>query len=225
VSSAANEIRPAATVVLLRDADDGLQVLLVQRASQLVFHGGAWVFPGGRVDPCDAGPDGELGAARRAAVRETREEAGLLLSPDALIGFSHWTTPPGRARRFATWFFLAPVAPDLQVVVDGGETLAHAWFAPLEALARHARGELELPAPTFVSLSALSDCTSVAQALREASARPPPRVVPRLHATAQGELALYEGDVAYAGGPLDQPGPRHRLWFDDLRGHRYERAR
>ena len=35
---------PAATVVLIRDGRDGLEVLLARRSSQLAFHGGAWVF-------------------------------------------------------------------------------------------------------------------------------------------------------------------------------------
>ena len=43
---------PAATVVLVRETeeDSGLQVLLLQHNSRLVFHGGHWVFPGGRID-------------------------------------------------------------------------------------------------------------------------------------------------------------------------------
>ena len=44
---------PAATVVLIRDGEQGLEVLLARRSSQLAFHGGAWVFPGGLVDRGD----------------------------------------------------------------------------------------------------------------------------------------------------------------------------
>lgn len=44
---------PSATVILLRDAGDSLETLLLRRNSQLAFHGGAWVFPGGRIDPED----------------------------------------------------------------------------------------------------------------------------------------------------------------------------
>ena len=63
---------PAATVVLLRDGDHGLEVLLVQRNAQLSFHGGAWVFPGGRLDPEDyEGCESDVvAAARNAAVRK-----------------------------------------------------------------------------------------------------------------------------------------------------------
>ena len=48
---------PAATVVLIREnsRQQELEVLLVQRNSRLVFHGGHWVFPGGRLDDEDFG--------------------------------------------------------------------------------------------------------------------------------------------------------------------------
>src|SRR5690606_9484735 len=68
---------PAATVILVRERPaSGLEVLLVQRAAQLSFHGGAWVFPGGRVEGAELALGDELGAARLAARRETFEEAG-----------------------------------------------------------------------------------------------------------------------------------------------------
>ena len=43
----------AATVVIVRDGDDGLEVLMVLRHRKLKFGGGSWVFPGGRVDEAD----------------------------------------------------------------------------------------------------------------------------------------------------------------------------
>ncbi|TPG15281.1 NUDIX hydrolase [Sphingomonas oligophenolica] len=87
---------PAATLVIFRDAADGPpELLMVERAKQMVFAGGAWVFPGGRIDPgdyalADTLAPQEDGASRIAAIRETIEEAGLpvgldpLPSPDAL---------------------------------------------------------------------------------------------------------------------------------------------
>ena len=45
---------PSATVVLLRDAADGLEVFLLRRHGQSDVLGGAYVFPGGKVDPEDA---------------------------------------------------------------------------------------------------------------------------------------------------------------------------
>ena len=88
-------IRQAATVVLLRDSVDGMQVLLVRRHGQSSFMPDATVFPGGKVDPEDAaaawaGPEpavaGLAGADARAflvaAARELHEEAHVLLAVD-----------------------------------------------------------------------------------------------------------------------------------------------
>ena len=47
------EARPAATVVLLRDGPQGLEVFMVRRHHQIDFAGGALVFPGGKVAPED----------------------------------------------------------------------------------------------------------------------------------------------------------------------------
>ena len=73
------EIRPASTVMLIRDGDRGVQVFILRRSAQAVFAGGMYVFPGGRVDAVD-GPPGSDAAARVAAIRECFEEAGVLLA-------------------------------------------------------------------------------------------------------------------------------------------------
>ena len=109
-------VYPAATVVLVRDGDVGLEALLVQRNKAVKHMGGMWVFPGGKVDEGDYPGDGdhldeldnkdEYTAAVNAAIRETKEEAGLDVTPDQLVYLSHWTTPEGAKKRFATWFFL-----------------------------------------------------------------------------------------------------------------------
>ena len=94
----------AATVVLLRDGEDGLETLMLRRNSKISF-GGMWVFPGGRVDEADrAGlvAGDELGAARIAAVREANEEAGLEVDLEQLVVLSHWTPPPITPKRFLT---------------------------------------------------------------------------------------------------------------------------
>lgn len=71
-------IRDAATVVLLRDGADGIETVMLQRNLESDFVGGAYVFPGGAVDP----QDGHTDPFRVAAIRETFEEAGLLLARD-----------------------------------------------------------------------------------------------------------------------------------------------
>jgi len=83
--------RQAASVIVLRGADEGLEVLLVQRTPKARFMGGVWVFPGGAVDA----DEGEGDAAHRAAgVRELAEEAAIEVDgPEALVPFSRWITP------------------------------------------------------------------------------------------------------------------------------------
>lgn len=90
--------RDAATVMLLRDTPGGVEVFMLRRSATMAFAPGAYVFPGGSVDPGDASPahwtgpsaadfggllgtSAELAAALvHAAVRETFEESGVLLA-------------------------------------------------------------------------------------------------------------------------------------------------
>jgi 8-oxo-dGTP pyrophosphatase MutT (NUDIX family) len=112
-------IRDAATVLLVRDGDAGLEVFMLRRSLNSVFVGGAYVFPGGAVDEADrhadleavcdgrsdAGASALLGvdtgglAYWVAAVRECFEEAGVLL---AHAGDGHVISfaDPGVADRF-----------------------------------------------------------------------------------------------------------------------------
>ncbi len=90
--------RPASTVLAVRDGDDGYEVLMVRRNLNSDFVGGAYVFPGGAVDPADGDvvrsrglSDDEASATLGvtggrayyvAALRELFEEAGLLVARD-----------------------------------------------------------------------------------------------------------------------------------------------
>jgi 8-oxo-dGTP pyrophosphatase MutT (NUDIX family) len=205
---------PAATVVLLRDGPAGLEVLLARRSSKLAFHGGAWVFPGGRIDPEDYGdaPNDLAAAARRGAVREAKEEAGVDVDPDALVHLSNWTTPEISPKRFATWFFVGPVAGGT-AVADGAETDALQWFRPQEALDARDRGEIELAPPQYVTLLDLLPYGTVNEALAAVDAAEAIDYLPRFHfVDGGGALCIYTDDVAYHDvGLLDAEGPRHRL--------------
>jgi 8-oxo-dGTP pyrophosphatase MutT (NUDIX family) len=160
--------RDAATLILVRGR---CEVMMGQRAKGHVFMPDKWVFPGGRVDPGDARAKAAVeltteteallkagGLVRRpprayalAAVRETREEAGLVLGdeggPDLskLQFVARAITPPYRPRRFDARFFLA----DAEAVLAhdepeaGDEELLHTkWFSLDEAEA------LDLPSIT-----------------------------------------------------------------------------
>jgi len=99
--------RLSATLVVVRDAPEGLQALLLKRAERGDQNSGAWVFPGGLLDEADRSAHGYFEASADAlvserlslpsggldyyvaALRECFEEAGLLLAADMVI---HGTT-------------------------------------------------------------------------------------------------------------------------------------
>jgi 8-oxo-dGTP pyrophosphatase MutT (NUDIX family) len=141
---------PAATVLLLRDCAQGVEVYLQRRRPRLGFAGGMWAFPGGRVDEADGDPaidarwsgpspaawarrlDVDLATARAyvvAACRETLEEAGVLLAD-----------PAPRPRRLADARrtllsgagHLAGVLADLGVRLDTGRLRYWAWWVTPE---------------------------------------------------------------------------------------------
>lgn len=223
IDSALPPATPAATVILLRDADVGVETLMLHRTSKVAF-GGMWVFPGGRVDEGDrrAEDHDDLAAARRAAAREAAEECALHLDPDDLVALSHWTPPANTPRRYATWFFVARAAEG-EVKVDGGEIHDHAWLTPREVLDRRERGEVDLAPPTYVTLADLAAHGTVNEALTAAAERlPVPHYATRWGAVEGGVVALWEGDAGYDSNDPDAPGRRHRLWMLP-EGWRFER--
>jgi 8-oxo-dGTP pyrophosphatase MutT (NUDIX family) len=217
---------PSATVVIVRDGASGVETLMVQRNVELSFHGGAWVFPGGRIDPIDrmnAGTEDVVDAARHAAIREAEEEAGMRLEPHGLSPFARWVTPEGLPKRFMTWFFVCEAPRSDGVVVDGSEVVDHRWISPEEALAAHARKELDLPAPTYVTLLTMAKhrtADAAAAALCEGGIAV---YDPRMRQVEGGVCTVYAEDVAYGGEPLETPGTRHRLYMTS-NGFKYERG-
>lgn len=168
--------RPASTVVLVREAENDIETLLLLRNTKLTFEGGAWVFPGGKVDPEDYPPESaddalhggdrrklEYLAAINAVIRETHEEAGLRIAPSDLIHIAHWTTPMGLPRRYATWFFLCPLHTQVDIVVDDDEILDYQWLTPRMALTLHEAGTIRLPTPTSHTLQSIAHYDSVAR--------------------------------------------------------------
>ena len=217
---------PAATVILVRDGEDGcLETLLLRRNSKLAFVGGMWVFPGGRLDPEDwegVAPDDELGAARRGAAREALEESGLVIPAESMAAFSHWTPPPITPKRFLTWFFIAQATAGT-VRIDHGEIHDHAWMRPGDALARRDAGEIELAPPTFVTLHELAETATAQAALDAVRARTPEHFTTRISVTDEGPVALWHGDAGYVASDASLAGPRHRLCMGE-NPWRYERG-
>jgi 8-oxo-dGTP pyrophosphatase MutT (NUDIX family) len=214
---------PAATVVLLRDGDDGVEVLMLRKNSKITF-GGMWVFPGGKIDADDfEDPDNASGshdqlraAAYAAAVRETSEEAGIDVSADKFVWFSHWTPPPGPQKRFATWFFAAHVTDEHRVVIDDGEIKAHAWINPAVALARHAAGELDLVPPTWLTLHHIAQYSPSVSVIEHFQSRDPKVYTTRVVMNADSNrVALWHGDAGYEHWEAGIEGERHRLVMDN----------
>jgi 8-oxo-dGTP pyrophosphatase MutT (NUDIX family) len=218
----AGAVLPAATVVVVRDGALGLEVLLLERVSK-PGRPGPSVFPGSRVEALDrSGGALDDAAFRRAAVRETREEAGLELRAEALLPISRWITPELAPRRFDTWFYLAALRADAAVRVDGDEIARFRWLEPASALDAHHRREIRLAPPTFVTVSWLRGLGSTAAARAQLAPAAPLTFRPRICRMGDGACMLYPGDAGYEAGDPDVAGPRHRLWAL-AGGWRYER--
>lgn len=159
--------RDAATLILLDRKGNDVRVLMGRRHAGHAFMPGKFVFPGGRTDPADSripiaaalhhqdeaklatGPGRTSAARARAialsAIRETYEEAGLLIgrkgpfatakrdwqgfvehgvmpSLDGLRVIARAITPPNRVRRFDTRFFSAWRSDVAVELPDGGPT-------------------------------------------------------------------------------------------------------
>jgi 8-oxo-dGTP pyrophosphatase MutT (NUDIX family) len=114
-------VRDAATVMLVRDGRDGVEVFMLQRTLEAVFASGMYVFPGGAVDDADRSPDveawcdgltdgqasGVLEVAAGglaywiAAIRECFEEAGVLLARQPDGTFVRFDEPDVESRYLA----------------------------------------------------------------------------------------------------------------------------
>lgn len=178
-------IRPAATVVLLRDGADGLEVWLQRRASSLAFAAGMHAFPGGRVDDdevldavthdlraeADVWGDEDVDvvrAHRAAAVRETWEESGVRLDAALLVPWARWVTPPGDTRRFDARFYVTRCPAGQEPAALTGEVAWGGWFVVHAAIEAYAGGDLPMWPPTISTLTSLASFDDVASALAAA---------------------------------------------------------
>lgn len=201
---------PAATIMLLREHEQRLEVLMLRRNRQLRSFGGAWVFPGGRVDDQDAPGHDELGRAKAAAIRETHEETGLNISGSVMETLSCWIPPIQEKRRFSTWFFIVE-APNAPVEIDNGEIHDYRWVCPKEFLSQIPSAEISLMPPTYVSLYTLAQHETINSIMQTTRGNPSEIFETRFQKSEAGFVTYWRGDSAYENDDLATSGPRRRL--------------
>ena len=191
--------RPAATVVVVREAAGGFEVLMVRRNDRVAFMAGAYVFPGGRVDDEEirrAAGDDAL-AYRLAAVRELEEEAGVRVDSSSLVLIAHWVTPENEPRRYDTRFFLVRMPDGQEARHDAAETTELRWLSPREAIEQCERGEIMLPPPTWTTLKRMQRHASLAELFDWAKSVAIPRVQPHLITDEEHTILTLPGDPTY----------------------------
>ena len=124
-------LRPAGVLVPILEHDEGLTVLLTQRASHLKHHAAQASFPGGRMEDHDAD-------VRDTALRETHEEVGIAPEQVDVIGYL-------RTMPTITGFAVTPVVglvrPNVDLVIDQTE-VDYAFEVPLDFLLTEGNDQL-----------------------------------------------------------------------------------
>ena len=194
-------IRRAASVVCVRPGEGGEpEVLVVRRSDESRFLPGYVAFPGGAVDAEDEShADRWFGdrahAPLAAAVRELVEEAGITLTEAGLVAagdfaptdaappsreqlseLCHWVAPPDVPVRFDARYFTVEAGIDVVATPDGVEVTDLWWSSPRRLLEEWRDGAHKLYWPTWLTVTELAACGSVAdvRALRFETRDPTP---------------------------------------------------
>ncbi|MFP5362234.1 MAG: NUDIX hydrolase [Thermoleophilia bacterium] len=182
--------RRSASLIVVRDAPAGLELLLVRRSPQQRFMGGYWVFPGGAVDDGESHPS--------AAVRELAEEASIAgVDPAQLVPYSRWITPEAIQTRFDTIFFVVRAPAGARARVDGRECVDLRWTTPRAAVEAYGGGQLALVFPTLKLLEGLQPFATVAALLEHAAGLDVRPVLPRVVQDGEEPRVLLPGERGY----------------------------
>ncbi len=207
------DIKPAATVVCIRETPQGkVEVLLLRRNTEVKFASGFWVFPGGKIEKEETDEEVNELAAKAAAIREAKEEANLELADNEMSFFCHWTTPPPSPKRFATWFFFTQVEFDKSdVIIDDSEIKDHQWLSPNDAITALDANQIILMPPTFLVVQRIRNCQNFAEVKTELMRAAPLIVEPRVGMIDGVFQSMYPGDAGYDTHNVHATGSRHRL--------------
>ncbi|NBW24716.1 MAG: NUDIX hydrolase, partial [Betaproteobacteria bacterium] len=190
----------------------------------------------------------KAGALFVAALRETFEEAGALLSEtppvrdteggpqdfhallatqdlrldvQALHPWVRWITPRMPSvtnRRFDTRFFMAAMPAHQTAMHDNVETTASAWLQPREALEQYWNQTMQMAPPQIMSLAYLARHENVASALADVRGRAPVSILPESHDQEGQRVICYPGDPRHSVSTRALPGPTRLVW----RNQRFE---
>lgn len=173
-----------------------LEVLFGKRTPNASFMPNVWVFPGGAVDsPAD---EPSVNEYRATALRELEEETSVRLDESAeLVPFSRWITPREVKVRYDTHFYLALAPPHCAPEPDGQEIVDIGWFAPGDALERHAAGKMLLVFPTIKNLEGLLQFRSAEEAITGSRTRKIEPILPKVGMVDGTPGVLLPGDPGY----------------------------
>ena len=146
----ANYAGTSASVAFLRDTEDGIQVYLSRRPRHFRYYPGAFVFPGGRVDP----EDSDL---RATACREVSEEIGISIDPDRLVLLRDSFTSAHAGPVYHMFVFAYHVEGDFLTEPNRDEVEEEIWICAGEACET-----LDLPYQIHVAVQHIAKHQNVA---------------------------------------------------------------
>jgi 8-oxo-dGTP pyrophosphatase MutT (NUDIX family) len=149
----ANEPIPAAAVAFVRDTEHGIEVYLSRRPAHFRYYPGAFVFPGGRLDPGDSD-------IKATAQREVREEIGIDIDPQLLVPLRNIHTSAHAGPVYHMLTFAYPVAAEFNTSLNTEEVDEELWVAAREAIAR-----FELPYQIRAAVFTIAQFRTVAELL------------------------------------------------------------
>jgi 8-oxo-dGTP pyrophosphatase MutT (NUDIX family) len=144
---------PAAAVAFVRDTEQGIEVYLSRRPAHFRYYPGAFVFPGGRLDPDDDD-------IRATARREVWEEIGIEIDTQLLVPLRNIHTSAHAGPVYHMLTFAYPAEREFNTQLNAEEVEEELWIAAGEALAR-----FELPYQIRAAVFTIAQFSTVADLL------------------------------------------------------------
>jgi len=144
---------PAAAVAFVRDTNLGIEVYLSRRPAHFRYYPGAFVFPGGRLDPEDVD-------IRATAYREVLEEIGIEIDTGLLVPLRNIHTSAHAGPVYHMLTFAYPAASEFHTTLNTEEVDEEMWIAAKDAIAK-----LDLPYQIRAAVYTIAQFTTVAELL------------------------------------------------------------